>query len=289
MTAGLFARAPRLAVLAVAAVALLTTAGLTFAATSTLSAQPTTSPETTSALPPLVVPDVRHQAYVFAKGMLEQGGFAWRVEGAVHGYSANIVASQTPAPGSKLVANGAPTIVLHLQRNAGYAQEGTPEDKSPYAGVAARKFGVAARPSKTKAKPKVVVVPAAPKAKATKTIAAAKKPKVAAKKPADTRKPAFVVAGGPKEPLDEMTLAARATKLSAWVSAHPKRTPAAVDHWLYQHNWIVSGAKFGWSHGAESLRTLVAVDKRVQTLWGVGGDSEAVARKALVDVKAKSR
>ena len=124
---------------------------------------------------------------------------------------------------------------------------------------------------------------------ATKTIAAAKKPKAAAKKPAATRKPAFVVAGAPKEPLDEMTLATRATKLNAWVSAHPKRTPAAVDHWLYQHNWIVSGAKFGWSHGAESLRTLVAVDKRVQKLWGVGGDSEAVARKALVDVKALSR
>ena len=143
MTAGLFARAPRLAVLVV--VALLATAGLTFAASSTLTASPTTSPETTSELPPLVVPDVRHQAYVFAKGMLEQGGFAWRVEGAVHGYSANLVASQTPAPGSKLVANGAPTIVLRLQQNAGYAQQGTPEDKSPYAGVAARKFGVAAR------------------------------------------------------------------------------------------------------------------------------------------------
>jgi hypothetical protein len=285
MTAGLFARAPRLAVLVAVAVALLATAGLTFAATSTLTASPTTSPETTSELPPLVVPDVRHQAYVFAKGMLEQGGFAWRVEGSVRGYSANLVASQTPAPGSKLAANGAPTIVLHLQRNSSYAQQGTPEDKSPYAGVAARKFGVAAPAAKTQGKPKI----AAPKAKPTKTIAAAKKTKVAAKKSASTRTPAFVVAGAPKEPLDEMTLSARATKLNAWVSAHPKRTPAAVDHWLYQHNWIVSGAKFGWSHGAESLRALVAVDERVQKLWGVGKDSEAVARKALVDVKASSR
>ena len=86
-----------------------------------------------------------------------------------------------------------------------------------------------------------------------------------------------------------MTLVARAKKLNAWVSAHPKRTPAAVDHWLYQHNWIVSGAKFGWSHGTEALNTLIAVDKRVQTLWGVGGESETVARKALVDVKASSR
>ena len=290
MTAGLFARAPRLAVLGGVAVALLTTAGLTFAATSTLSAQPTTSSETTSELPPLVVPDVRHQAYVFAKGMLEQGGFAWRVEGAVRGYSANLVASQTPAPGSKLAANGAPTIVLRLQRNAGYAQEGTPEDKSPYAGVPARRFGVAAPPkAKVKAKTKTVATPAVPKAKATKTIAAAKKTKAVANKPATTREAAFVVRGAPKEPLDEMTLATRATRLNAWVNAHPKRTPAALDHWLYQHNWIVSGAKFGWSHGAESLQTLIAVDKRVQALWGVGGDSEAVARKALVDVKALSR
>jgi hypothetical protein len=288
MIAGLFARVPRLAVLV--AGALLATAGLTFAASSTLTAQPTTPQESTSELPPLVVPDVRHQAYVFAKGMLEQGGFAWRVEGSVRGYSANLVASQTPAPGSKLTANGAPTIVLHLQRNAGYAQQGTPEDKSPYVGSPARKFGVA-RPAKAKvkAKTKTVSVSAAPKAKATRTVAAASKPKAVTRKPAATREPAFVVPGAPKEPLDEMTLAARATKLKAWVSAHPKRTAAAVDHWLYQHNWIVSGAKFGWSHGAESLRTLVAVDKRVQTLWGVGGDSETVARKALTDVKALSK
>ena len=180
-----------------------------------------------------------------------------------------------------MVANGAPTIVLRLQQNAGYAQQGTPEDKSPYAGVAARKFGVAAPPAKTKtkAKPKI----AAPKAKPTKTIAAAKKTKVAAKKSASTRTPAFVVAGAPAEPLDEMTLAARATKLNAWSPRTRSGRRAAVDHWLYQHNWIVSGAKFGWSHGAESLRTLVAVDERVQKLWGVGKDSEAVARKALVD------
>ena len=289
MTAGLFARAPRLAVLGAVFVALLTTAGLTYAASSTLSAQPTTSPENTSELPPLIVPDVRQQAYVFAKGMLEQGGFAWRVEGAVRGYSANVVASQSPAPGSKLAAGGAPTIVLRLQRNAGYAQEGTPEDKSPYAGVPARRFGVV-QPvkAKVKAKTKTVSTPAATKPKPTKTVAAATKPKVAAKKEA-SRAAAFVVPGAPKEPLDEMTLATRAKKLSAWVNAHPKRTPAALDHWLYQHNWIVSGAKFGWSHGAESLRTLVAVDKRVQALWGVGADSEAVARKALADVKALSK
>ena len=75
---------------------------------------------------------VAQKAYVFAKVMLEQEGFAWRVEGSVRGY--RDVAAQTPAPGSKLVASfGAPTIVLRLQRNAGYAQEGTPENTLPHA------------------------------------------------------------------------------------------------------------------------------------------------------------
>jgi hypothetical protein len=287
MTAGFIARVPRLAVLVF--VALLASAGLTLAATSTLSTSPTTPPVATSELPPLVVPDVRHQAYVFAKGTLEQGGFAWRVQGAVHGYSANLVAAQTPAPGSKLIAAlGAPTIVLRLERNAGYAQEGAPEDTSPYKGVPARRFGAKPPPVKKAAKSKKTVA-ATPPAKVTRTVAAAKPSKPARKKPTSTRKPAFVVAGAPAEPLDEITLAERAKKLNAWVTAHPKRTPAAVDHWLYQHNWIVSGANFGWSHGAEALQTLVTVDQRVQSLWAVGGDSESVARAALADVKARSR
>jgi PASTA domain len=290
MTAGFIARAPRLAVLV--AVVLPASAGLTLAATSTLSTAPTTPSVAASELPPLVVPDVRHQAYVFAKGMLEQGGFAWRVQGGVRGYSANLVAAQTPAPGSKVIATGgSPTIVLRLQRNSGYAQEGTPEDTSPYPGVKARLFGAKPNPAKKPAKAKTVAAPAA-KPKVTRTVAAAKpaKPnKIARKKPASTRKRAFVVAGAPAEPLDEITLAERAKKLSAWVTAHPKKTPAAVDHWLYQHNWILSGAKFGWSHGAEALQTLVAVDKRVQSLWGVGGDSESLARAALMDVRARSR
>ena len=286
MTAGFIARAPRLAVLV--AVALLASAGLTLAATSTLSTAPTTPPVATSELPPLVVPDVRHQAYVFAKGMLEQGGFAWRVRGGVRGYAANLVAAQTPAPGSKLVATGGtPTIVLRLQRNSRYAQVGTPEDTSPYAGVRARVFGAKPNPAKKAEKSKTAAAPAA-KTKVTRTVAAAKPAKPVRKKSATTRKRAFVVAGAPAEPLDEITLAERAKKLNAWVVAHPKKTSAAVDHWLYQHNWIVSGAKFGWSHGAEALQTLVSVDQRVQSLWGVGGDSEDIARKALVDVKALS-
>jgi PASTA domain-containing protein len=83
----------------------------------------------------LLVPDVRGKAYVFAKGMLEDGGFAWRVEGSVHGYAANLVASQTPAPGTKLVDTGAPTVTLHLTGAKGYEQAGDPEDASPFPGT----------------------------------------------------------------------------------------------------------------------------------------------------------
>ena len=54
-----------------------------------------------------------------------------------------------------------------------------------------------------------------------------------------TRPPAFVVPGAPKEPLDEITLTARAQKLDAWLAKHPQKTDANVQHWLYQHAWIV--------------------------------------------------
>ena len=66
MTAGFIARVPRLAVLV--AVVLLASAGLTLAATSTLSTTPTTPTADTLRAAAVVVPDVRHQAYVFAKG-----------------------------------------------------------------------------------------------------------------------------------------------------------------------------------------------------------------------------
>jgi hypothetical protein len=282
MTAGIFARVPRLAVLV--AGALLATATLTLAANSTVTAPPAAAPLPTSEPDPLVVPDVRNQAYVFAKGTLEQGGFAWRVEGAVKGFAANVVASQAPAPGSKLIADGAPTIVLRLERNPAYAQEGTPEDASPYAGRPARLLGSVA-PAKAKPKLKVAAKPKAVPAASPKPVAtaAASKPSPAA------RKPAFAVAGAPAEPLDEITLVARAARLDAWVDAHEQRTPAAVNHWLYQHNWIVTGASFGWSGGAAALRRLIATDLRVQKLWGVGARSERLARRTLAAVEASSR
>ena len=282
MTAGVIGRLPRVGVI-VCAICLVT-GTLAFAATSTLSSPAAPAVTPVAAEPePLVVPDVRKQAYVFAKGSLEQGGFAWRVEGSVPGFAANVVVSQSPAPGARVIADGAPIVVLRLSRNGSYKQEGVPENVSPYAGKPARLVGAVQpkpKPARTTAvaapKPAKVVPKARPKPKAKPVAAAA------------SRKPAFAVAGAPAEPLDEIPLSVRAKQLAAWVEKHPRRSRAGVDHWLYQHNWIVTGAGFGWANGAEALRTLIAVDERVQRLWGVGSQSERVARRTLAEVEARS-
>src|SRR5580765_7319723 len=78
----------------------------------------------------LDVPDVTGQAYVFAKGILQDHGFAWHVVGLVQGYAANTVATQQPAPGTTVLDTGAPLIVLTLQRNSSYSEKGSPENGS---------------------------------------------------------------------------------------------------------------------------------------------------------------
>jgi hypothetical protein len=51
----------------------------------------------------------------------------------------------------------------------------------------------------------------------------------------------------------------------------------------------VTGARFGWSGGAEALRVLIAVDNDMQARWEIGERSEAVARATLAYVESKSR
>jgi hypothetical protein len=290
---------------------LLATAGLTSAA-SKQQTDPAATPQaapTTPAAPAatLVVPTVRGQAYVFAKGILEDSGFAWKVTGGVNGFAANLVAEQSPAPGTRLVDTGAPTITLRLDRNVKYAEEGVPENFAPFGGTRVLRPGAAKPPAaKPAARPKKTR-PAAKRPKAVAKKPAAKRPKAVAKKPAAKRpavkakpksKPqvkkaarpaAFNVPGAPKEPLNEMPLPRRARLLEAWVAKNPRPTDANVAHWLYQHAWIVTGAKFGWWRGAEALRILIAVDGRVISNWGLGTRSRTAARAALAEVKAKSR
>ena len=119
---------------------LLLTAAITYAAAPTAAPKAAPATPQVSAPTALVVPDVRGQIYVFAKGMLEDAGFAWRVSGAVQGYATNRVAAQTPAPGTRVLDTGSPTIRLRLAHGT-YAQVGTPEDAAPFAGTRLRLAG----------------------------------------------------------------------------------------------------------------------------------------------------
>ena len=114
---------------------------ISFAAGRRLQDAPTTAGRLPSTPLTLVVPDVRQEAFVFAKGQLQDAGFAWKVTGGAPGYSANIVVTQSPAPSTKLVDTGAPLIRITLERNRQYAPKGVPEDTSPYAGTATRLAG----------------------------------------------------------------------------------------------------------------------------------------------------
>ena len=107
---------------------------LTIAADRVAPQRPTLVPVAASPKT-LVVPQVTGQAYVFAKGILQDGGFAWRVSGPVRGYAGNTVADQQPAAGSVVVDTGAPTITLTLARNKGFAERGGPDNAAPYAGT----------------------------------------------------------------------------------------------------------------------------------------------------------
>jgi hypothetical protein len=297
MAARLPAFLPRVMVIAV--VALLATAGLTYAAEQQLAspATPAAAPAPVQQRAVLVVPDLRRQAFVFAKGALQDAGFAWRVAGGVHGYAANVVVGQTPPAGTRLFDTGAPLVTLTLSRNRKYKEAGAAEDVSPYRATSLESADAPSL-SSAPATPAPAATPAAPAATpaapATPAPAATPAAKPAAPKPAAAKYPqsrpaAFAVAGAPKEPLDEMPLVDRANALGAWLAKNPKPTDANVRHWLYQNEWIVTGAKFGWWHGAEALQKLIAVDRRADALWGIGSKSEAAAVRALSDVQARAR
>ena len=283
MAVRLAALLPRAVV--VALVWVLATAAFTFAADTTIiGPSSATSTSTPAKAPELVVPSVTGQAYVFAKGILEDGGFAWHVTGGVRGYASNRVMAQSPAAGTRVVDTGAPMIVLRLVRGA-YAEKGIPVDASSYLGTKIKLANLAAATV-----PVAPVTKPAVKSAAKPVLKPHAKPKLKKLKPVvqNTRPAAFSSPGAPKEPLDEITLPARARNLEAWLAKRPK-TSANVQSWLYQHAWIVTGAKFGWWHGAQALQTLIRVDEQVQRQWGLGARSEAVARAALAKVRRDTK
>jgi PASTA domain len=228
----------------------------------------------------LEVPDVRRQAYVFAKGILQDAGFAWSVDGSVRGYAANTVVSQQPAPGTRVVDNGAPTVVVRLARNPSYSERGLPENGAPYGGspivlASSLKKEAPEQPTTTTTETTTTAQPPAPQPQP--------------QPQEDTREPDFVVPGAPEEPTDEMPLPRRAKRLADRIADASKPTKNLVNFWLYQHSWIVYGARYGWADGAEALRILIRIDESLQRRWDFGARSERVARKALAYVESNTK
>jgi PASTA domain len=271
-------------------------------------APPPAAPEAVEPEKPevLVVPDVRRQAYVFAKGILQDAGFAWRVRGDVDGFAANTVGVQSPAPGTRVIDNGAPVVTLNLKRSTQYAERGLPENTAPFSGSKVvlvkewRKEQKQSQPPATAPEaPPAETAPAtttpAPTPPATTTPApptttapAATAPAAPPAQDAGTyRKPDFAVADAPREPADEMPLPARARALEARAAMVKKPNPRFVDFWLYQHTWIVTGARFGWKDGDVALKTLIRVDGSLQARFGFGRRSQTVARRALAYVESR--
>jgi len=276
----------------------LTVIWLLGAATFTLAADKKATPPTTGADPAqaakptvLTVPDVRNKAYVFAKGILQDAGLAWRVRGAVQGYSANVVVWQSPSPGSRVIDNGAPIVSVRLSKNAAYGERGLPENDAPYTGTrvvyltdwreAHEQSTQSTSTQATTSEPSTTTAETAP----TTTT----EPSTTTEPEPETRKPDFEVPGAPAEPADEVTLSQRARQLAKRMDAMPKPTNRLVNYWLYQHSWIVTGARFGWHDGAEALRILIKVDQSLERRFDFGARSETVARRALAYVEAQKK
>jgi len=269
----------------------LTVIWLLGAATFTLAAEkkaatPTQTVASQAAKPTLLtVPDVRGKAYVFAKGILQDSGLAWRVQGPVQGYAANSVAYQSPRAGARVVDNGAPTVTLRLSKNSAYGERGLPENEAPYPGTRILSLSEwraeHVQPQETTS--------TSPTTTATTTTTSTTTETQPAPEPAETREPDFEVRGAPTEPTDELTLPARARMLARSMDAMSKPTNKLVNYWLYQHAWIVTGARFGWHDGAEALRILIKVDQSLVRRFDFGARSEVVARRALAYVEANTK
>jgi len=278
----------------------LTVIWLLGAATWTLAADKKVTPPETSAAAAkvtrpdvLTVPDVRGKAYVFAKGILQDAGLAWRIRGPVQGYAANVVVWQSPAAGSRIIDNGAPTVSVRLSKNTAYGERGLPENESPYVGTRVVYLSdwrkAHEQVSETTTAAATTTAPATTSAPVTTTAPSTTTTEPEPPTEPKTRKPDFTVSGAPAEPAGEITLPQRARLLQERMNAMQKPTKRLVNHWLYQHSWIVTGARFGWHEGAEALRILIKVDQSLERRFDFGARSETVARRALAFVEAHDK
>ena len=271
----------------VALVWILGTAAFTLAADNTIVGPSTPNPSAgaAAAQTELVVPSVSGQAYVFAKGILEDSGFAWRVVGSVRGYSSNRVITQSPAAGTRVVDTGAPTVIVRLVRGP-YDQLGRPVDVSPYRGTAIRLAGLAAvtKPAVTpKHKP-------APKPKAKRNAEACREAEGHCQAEGQgSAAPARVHARRRAQGAARRDGAAGPRARAPALGRQPpedrrERAPLALPARLDRHRRAVR--LVARSRGASDP---VAVDQQVERQWGIGGKSQAVAKAALAQVRRKSK
>ena len=298
MAARLTALLPRLVALTV--IWLLGAATYTLAADTVPTAKHDKKAEAASKPHVLTVPDVRKKAYVFAKGILQDAGFAWRVEGSVKGFAANTVTVQRPAPGTKVIDNGAPLVVLSLSKNTTYGESGLPENSAPYKGTRVVLVSDWARDQIPTTSETTETTSTTGATTTTETAPTTTEPPATTTEPAGTttepeqtedktRKPDFEVPGAPVEPAAEMPLPERAHALQRRLAGPSKPSQHLINFWLYQHSWIVTGARFGWHDGAEALRILIKVDQSLERRFGFGAKSEVVARRALEYVEAQAK
>lgn len=237
-----------------------------------------------TAPPTKTVPGVVNQPYVFAESTLQQQGFGWKVVGPVAGWASAVVSSQLPAQGTTVMDTGAPLVTLQLSKPKGLVTQGIPENSSPYAGtkimLPAGATGTTQSTTSARTTTTGTFSTSTTTTRSTSTSTNTTPARV------EKRPPAFKIAGAKPEPLDEIPLLRRARNLNTWLDSHRAASGANERYWLFQHAWIVTGAKFGWWHGARALEILIAVDRRVEALWGVGSRSEAEARAALEFVHA---
>ena len=210
------------------------------------------------------------------------------------------VTVQRPAPGTKVIDNGAPVVVLSLSKNTTYGESGLPENSAPYKGTRVVLVSDWARDQIPTRSETTETTGTEPGATTTETSATTTEPPATTTEPAgtttepeqtedNTRKPDFEVPGAPIEPAAEMPLPERAHALQRRLAGPNKPSQHLINFWLYQHSWIVTGARFGWHDGAEALRILIKVDQSLERRFGFGAKSEVVARRALEYVEAQAK
>ena len=224
--------------------------------------------------------------------------------GSVHGYAANIVVAQSPAAGHPRArhrrAAHHPDLEAERSLPAGRAGRGrlavrghrrsSPPTSRPPSGLRIRRTTAKPAVTKPQRRSATTATPAGRDDDARSRATTPPKPRrdeddLAAEPPGRVRRPRRAQGAARRDAAHRIARSCSRT----WLDAHPTKTNANVAHWLYQNAWIVTGAKFGWWHGAEALTTLIAVDRRAQQLWGIGSKSAQQAQSALSEVQSRSK